>query len=106
LGQHFAAITDYDKALQLKPDIAEVYSNRGVVKAALGQHRAAITDFDKAIHLEPNFADAYSNRGITKALLNRISEAKQDLRTALRLAEQAGNQQLKTAIEQILEQLQ
>ena len=106
LGQHFAAITDYDKALQLKPDIAEVYSNRGVVKAALGQHLAAITDFDKAIHLEPDFADAYSNRGITKALLNRMSEAKQDLRTALRLAEQAGNQQLKTAIEQILQQLQ
>ena len=106
LGQHFAAITDYDKALQLKPDIAEVYSNRGVVKASLGQHIAAIADFDKAIHLEPGFADAYSNRGITKALLNRMSEAKQDLRTALRLAEQAGNQQLKAAIEKVIRSLE
>ena len=106
LGQHFAAITDYDKALQLKPDIAEVYSNRGVVKASLGQHIAAIADFDKAIHLEPGFADAYSNRGITKALLNRMPEAKQDLRTALRLAEQAGNQQLKAAIEKVIRSLE
>ena len=76
------------------------------MKASLGQHIAAIADFDKAIHLEPGFADAYSNRGITKALLNRMPEAKQDLRTALRLAEQAGNQQLKAAIEKVIRSLE
>ena len=106
LGQHTAAIVDYNKALKLKPDLAEAYSNRGVTKAALGQHLAAITDFDKAIRFKPDFADAYSNRGITKVLLGRASEGKQDLKTALKLAEKSNNQQLKSAIEQILQGLQ
>ena len=48
LGQHFAAIADYDKAIQLKPDYAEAYGNRGLAKGNLGQHFAAITDCDKS----------------------------------------------------------
>ena len=105
LGQHTAAIVDYNKALKLKPNLAET-SNWGVTKAALGQHLDAIADFNMAILFKPDFADAYSNRGITKVLLGRASEGKQDLKTALRFAEKSNNQQLKSAIEQILRGLQ
>ena len=105
LGQNLDAISDFNKALQLKPNLAEAYSNRGVTKAALGQHLSAITDFDMAIRFKTDFADAYSNRGITKVLLGRISEGKQDLKKALKLSIQSGNQQLKTAIEYILSEL-
>ena len=73
------------------------------MKVKLGQHFAAIADFDTAIRLNPNYARVYLNRGLAKVLLNRISEAKQDFRTALRLAKQAGDTRLITDIEEVLD---
>ena len=91
LGQHFAAIADYDIAIRLNPDDADAYYNRGNAKsktsvntsppsqilispsasmrrcAYLGQaHFAAIADYDIAIRLNPDDADAYNNRGNAK----------------------------------------
>ena len=106
LGQHFAAIADYDIAIRLNPDYATAYYNRGNVKGDLGQHFAAIADYDIAIRLNPDYAKAYNNRGIAKALLNRTWEAKQDVRTALRLAKQAGDTSLITSIEKLLHLLE
>ena len=74
-----------DEAIQLKPDFAEAYNNRGVAKAALGQRTEAITDFDEAIRLKPDFAEAYYNRGITKAELGHHKDAIADYDEAIRL---------------------
>ena len=106
LGQYLAAIQDYDAAIQLKPDDAKAYSNRGAAKADLGQYFAAVSDHDKAIQLKPDAVKAYSNRGTTKTLLNRTWEAKQDLQTALKLAEQAGDEDLKAKIKDALRLLE
>ena len=106
LGQHFAAISDYDKAIQLKPNDAKAYSARGLAKGKLGEYFAAISDYDKAIQLKPDDAEAYLYRGLAKALLNRTREAKQDIRTALRLAVQAGNEGTKTRAEKALRLLE
>ena len=105
-GQYVAAISDYDKAIQLKPDDADAYYNRGLAKYYLGQYLAAIQDYDAAIQLKPDDAKAYLNRGTTKTLLNRTWEAKQDLQTALKLAEQTGNEDLKAKIEDALRLLE
>ena len=106
LSQHNAAIQDYDTAIQLKPDDATAYSNRGLAKDNLGQHAAAIRDYDKAIQLKPDHTRAYVNRGAVKTLLNRTWEAKQDLKTALKLAEQAGDEDLKAKIKDALRLLE
>ena len=99
LGQSLAAITDYDKAIRLKPDYADAYYNRGVAKSRIGEQFAAITDYDEAIRLKPDDANAYLCRGIVKALLGHPREAKQDLRIALQLVNQAGSENLKAKIE-------
>ena len=106
LKQYFAAVSDYAEAIQLKPDAAEAYYNRGLAKYHLGQHLAAISDYDKAIQLKPDYAEAYNNRGAAKTLLNRTWEAKQDLQTALKLAEQAGDEDLKAKIKDALRLLE
>ena len=85
LGQYLAAISDYDKSIQLKPDLAEAYYNRGLAKYYLGQYLAAISDYDKAIQLKPDFAGTYINRGIAKAELGRSSAAISDYDKALQL---------------------
>ena len=102
LKQYDAAITDYNQAIHLKSDYADAYVNRGKARTGMGQYIAAISDCDKAIRLKPDDAYAYNGRGIAKALLGHTWEAKQDLRTALKLAEKAGDASLKANIEQLL----
>ena len=58
------AIKHYTQAIQLKPNLAEAYNNRGSVHRDLGNFDDAITDLDKAIDLDPNYAEAYSSRGL------------------------------------------
>ena len=57
------AISVYDRALSLKSDFADAYTNRGTAKAMLGQLEAAIADFDQALSLHPDDAEVYYNRG-------------------------------------------
>jgi tetratricopeptide (TPR) repeat protein len=58
------AIADFTKAIQLKPDYAEAYYERGSTKflADVGDVRGAFADFTRAIQLKPDYAFAYSNR--------------------------------------------
>ena len=51
LGQRVAAIV-YNIAIRLRPDFANAYCGRGLMKAELGEHIAAILDYDIAIELE------------------------------------------------------
>ena len=80
-----AAIDAYDKVIELEPDAADAYTNRGNAKSALGQHEAALADYDKAIELEPDDAIAYSNRGITKHDLGQYEAALADYDKAIEL---------------------
>ena len=51
LNLYQEAIADYDQALRLQPDNADVYSHRGHAKFNLNQYQAAIADYDQAIRL-------------------------------------------------------
>ena len=104
-GQSEKALSAYNTAIQLKPDYAEVYNNRGNIKSGLGSHDAALDDYDEAIRLNPNFMNAYVNRCVVKLGLNDIDEARSNLQTALVLAEQQGNADFKTLVEEWLQQL-
>ena len=105
LGQHIAAISDYDIAIRLKPKYADAYLNRGLAKGNLEQYSAAISDYDIAIRLKPNYTMAYVFRGYSKLILDRTWDGKNDLRTALKLATQMGDKDLKSHIQQQLREL-
>ena len=85
LGQYKAAIADYNKAIRLKSDAANIYNNRGFAKNKLGLHVAAISDFDQAIRLKPDHAKAYTGRGIAKTALEQHFAAILDYDTAIKL---------------------
>jgi tetratricopeptide (TPR) repeat protein len=86
LGQHFTAIRDFDKAIELNPDLDVSYYNRG---KANGQFRHnfidAIKDFNKAIELNPNNVQAYISRGIMKAALGQHFAAIRDFDKVIEL---------------------
>jgi|GEM_PF-3771313 len=47
-GQYDKAIENYNKAIQLNPNLAEAYYNRGVAYKHKGQYDKAISDFQTA----------------------------------------------------------
>jgi len=49
------AVKSYEKAIQLKPDYAEAYNNRGAALQTIGQNERALKNYEKAIQLKPDF---------------------------------------------------
>ena len=66
-GEYQEAMARYGRAIELNPQDAYAYNNRGVAKNALGDHQGAIADFDNAIERNSQFAHAYNNRGVAKS---------------------------------------
>ena len=103
LGRHEAGISDLNEAIRLNPNFAQAYLLRGLMKINAGRREAAISDLNEVIRLNPNDAQAYYLRGTAKGNLSKIEEAKADYQTALKIAEQQGNENLKTTLEGILQ---
>ena len=62
LGQHFAAISDYDIAIRLKPDYAE-HTTIEDLRSKLGQYFAALLRILTSLSTKPDFARCIRNRG-------------------------------------------
>lgn len=90
--QYTEAIKDFNKALELKNDYADVYYNRGLSYYYLGKqlhdngqlpeaqqyYQLSIDDNSSAIHYKPNLARAYFNRSGNYYLLKQYPLALQD----------------------------
>ena len=84
-GKYKQAIEQYDKSIELNPNYANAYNNRGTAKNSLGQHVEAIADYDEVIRLNPDHALAYTNRGVAKDSLGEHKDAITDYNQAIRL---------------------
>ena len=105
--RYLEAISDYDKAIELKPDFAQAYYNRGVAKRRLNSVdavEAAIKDFNRVISLKGDSSEVYYNRGRSKSSLGDVKGAEQDFKKALTFA-QARHESLKEKIEWRLQEL-
>lgn len=72
----------YDKVMELSPDFAYAYYNRGQVKERYNDYRAAILDYNEAIKRYPEFAEAYYNRGLSRLKAKDTERGLDDLRKA------------------------
>jgi tetratricopeptide (TPR) repeat protein len=80
-----AAIADFDAALKLSPNDAQIYRNRGSSYTNKGSFDAAIADLTEAIRLEPANAISYNNRGTAFLRKNEMTKAYADYTEAIRL---------------------
>ena len=80
------AIALYTKAIELNPDFAAAYNNRGILLSELKDFAGAMSNYNKAIELNPNDADAYVNRGILKSSMGDDEKAIIDYDRAIELA--------------------
>jgi len=61
LRKYDLAMIDYAKAIELKPDFAEVYNNRGTLRGIMGKYDLALHDLTRAIELKPEDARSHDN---------------------------------------------
>ena len=124
------AIEFYDEAIELKPDYAEVYYNRGIAYCKLcisysyihsnfgssiyrdlkipahleGKINRAIQDCTKAIELKPDHAEAYFYLGVVHFRNGDQNCALEDLKKAEALAEKQGLSYLLGRIQKLREE--
>lgn len=79
LGDLLAAMEDYNIAIQLDPQRAEIPLNgRGNLYRAVGNLQAALADYDAALQLNPRYAVALANRCLTRTRLGGREAARPD----------------------------
>jgi tetratricopeptide (TPR) repeat protein len=79
------AMTNYTQAIELDPDYATAYNNRGNVYSDQEDLEAAIADYNRAIELNPDYALAYNNRGIAYSDQEDLEAAIADYSRAIEL---------------------
>jgi tetratricopeptide (TPR) repeat protein len=79
--KYAAALADFEKAVQAKPDFAEAHNNLAYCLRQQGpaKYSEALRHYDKAIKLNPNLAEAYEYRGVLFVKMNRKNDAEKDL---------------------------
>ena len=75
--EYYDAIVAYTKAIELDPQCAKAYNNRGLAYQYKTAKDLAMADYNKAIELNPQYANAYYNRGLLYD-----SQVKEDLAIA------------------------
>ncbi|MBN1993899.1 MAG: tetratricopeptide repeat protein, partial [Anaerolineae bacterium] len=83
--EYMEAIKVYTKVIELKPDDADIYNNRGVAYYASGDLEKASMDFNKAIQLKPNLAEAYIGQGLVYAASDNLEQAIKEYTKAIEL---------------------
>ena len=68
-GDDQDAIEACNQAIQLNPNYADAYNDRGIARSNSGDKQGAIADYEQAIKIQPNNASAYDNRGIARLSL-------------------------------------
>jgi tetratricopeptide (TPR) repeat protein len=63
-GDYNEAIKQFQKALKLNPEKAEIHYNLGLTYQAKGLFDKAIEEYRKALELNPEDAEAHNNLGI------------------------------------------
>ena len=82
-GDFEAAIKEYSKVVELRPDLPEAYNNLGVAQKRKGDLAQAADSFSKALKLKPDYSAAISNRGWVLAEQNQWSDARREFERAL-----------------------
>lgn len=84
-GDHLAARSDYERAIQINPHYSSAWNNRGNMRATLGDPVGAVADYTEALRIQPGFVEAVCNRGMARQRLGHLEAAREDYRMALNL---------------------
>jgi Flp pilus assembly protein TadD len=79
------ALKDYNKAIELNPNLALAFNDRGLLFYNADEYDRALEDFNRAIELDSKFETAFDNRGVTYFAKNDHDHALADYDYAIEL---------------------
>jgi len=79
------AISKYNEAIKLNPNLDLAYYNRGLAYTNLKNYSQAISDYTQAIKLNPNYNATYNNRGVAYYDLQNYSQAILDYNKTIKI---------------------
>jgi tetratricopeptide (TPR) repeat protein len=85
------AKVDYEKAMEVNPDYANAYNNRGNIKLNQKDYDGAVADYNRAIGLNGLFVEAHFNRGIARENIGDLTGAIEDFNRAIELNSEYGD---------------
>jgi tetratricopeptide (TPR) repeat protein len=88
LEKYPEALSDYNRAISIKNDRAEIYDARAATYNKLGKFQDEINDLNQVIKLTPNEADAYKFRGDAYQALAEQTKNKKQKAEYLKKAEE------------------
>jgi TonB family protein len=80
-----AALVDFGKAIEMKPDSFQAYLERGMAHMTKKAFELALTDLNKAVELNPKSALAWANRGDANEKKGDTAKAKADYQKAVEI---------------------
>ncbi len=84
-GDYKKSIEYFDKAIALKPELAEAYYNKALSFRRLGNFEEALRWYSEAIERNPTDPDFFYNRGIVRKKLGDLKGALEDFKKAVEL---------------------
>jgi len=84
-GDVDAAIKEYTRVIELRPDLPEAHANLAAAQKRKGELRQAVASLNKALELKPKFATALNNRGWIYTEQEKWAEARSDFEQALKI---------------------
>jgi tetratricopeptide (TPR) repeat protein len=91
------ALTEFDCALSMKPELAETHYQRGLLLDRLERHAEALASFEEAVRLAPKNIRYHQSLGFTLETMGRRTEAVQCFKRALEVER---SRELATELEQ------
>ena len=92
LGNSFAsnesyekALDSYDKAIEIQPNYADAWNNRGLALSNLSKYQKAIASYNQAIEIQPDYVNAWNNRGAALEDLGKYKQAISDFDRAIKI---------------------
>jgi Tfp pilus assembly protein PilF len=84
-GNYEGAISEFSLAIELDPNYAEAYHNRGYVHYKLEDYESALADYNKAAQLKPDLEKVHVNRGVLYIKMHLYEDALADFTKAIQL---------------------
>jgi tetratricopeptide (TPR) repeat protein len=85
LNRFEEALTAYDRAINLRPDYAEVWQEKAKTLYELKKYSESQSAYDKAIELKPDYLEAWTGRGYALDKLQKSERAIDSFENALKI---------------------
>ena len=97
-GHYAKAVSEYQKAIGMDPQLVSAYNGIGVAYTMLERYEDAVTAQQKALEIQPNFTKAHAGLGLAYFKQNALESALEHYQRAVALDPQFLEAHLKIAI--------